>query len=1699
MEKNRRKRWIAGALAVAMCCTTLFGSGAFTKAAGTGTVCEIQEMEKTDNTELFPEVDVIPELELILASGASFEVETDFTNLKLQEGETAELKIAAMQDGTEFDVNVPGIYKCVYQITPKTGEPYLLARNIIVTSREAETPKDQQNSSSETSEGETEPHLENTVGIMPEIEKQTGTEIDTEELPLLIPDMLETAVTEFGVFQKESSDTNDSESTSPDEVLTESEVPDEVPEASLQIFKEGEVLSGAQVTEGGVTFRYTKQPQKDAVYHVYAETDLKAADGSLLYKKGDPVKEALATGEDGSAVLLELPFGTYRVTEEKAPDNFICMGESKIVTLADDGKEEGSISFINERQKAEVSVVVEDKETKNTLAGGIYGLYAAEDLKTSDGSVVVKKDTRIESVTVNEEGKAVFQSDLPIQQSYYIKEEKAPDGYFRNTKDIYSFTFSYTNDREAKVFFTHTFSNERVDATILLVKEDAETKNVPQGDAKFQGAEYGVFAREDIVHPDQKSGVLYQAGEQVASMTIDEQGKAEANGLYLGKYYVKELTPPEGYLTDSEEHNLNCGYEGDMTKTVVRTTTSKAQVKKQPFQLIKVMDNGQTDLLKGAGFSAYLENGLDKNEDGTYDFSKAIPVILTPDGKTELFTDERGYACSIALPYGSYIVRETTVSHNLTPVEDFKIVISENQTEPLVWKVLVKSEFKAKLKIIKIDEETKKNVLLPGTEFKVYDLKNEKYVEQITSYPSTVVHTSFFTDESGCLILPDTLPCGPYRIEEVTAPKGYMQNPEYMEIKVDSNTAHETEEISNEAVITVSYANHPVKGRLVIKTVGEVADSYKQTFHYAKQPLSGAEFDLYAAEAIYTPDHQKDAQGDRCVEYEKDVLVATAVTDENGKAVVEDLPLGKYRIVEKKAPEGFVLKNSAQEVTFAYEGQNTPVVVKEALFENERQKVEIAVEKRDAKTNHVLSGAVFGLYNQEPIRSGDSVLVKEDTLLAKATSDEQGKAAFEPDLPLGSYYVRELKPPKGYASSDEILEFSAAYQGQEVPVIKLFAVKKNKQIRVEITKTDFTTEVELDGASLQVLDGNGKIVDSWVSVKGKPHVLKGLKAGKTYTLQEETAPYGYLLAEEITFTIEDTEKTQKVTMKGMVPTARLIINKKGEFLNKVTFPEHAQKVVEHFFEYIRGSLQNVTFEVYAAETVKAADEVSPDYYAADELVATIRTNSSGIASLDQLPLGRYYVKEAATEYGHVLDEKRRYIDLTYRGQDIPVVSYDENWQNSRQRVQVEILKKEKGTGHNLSGAVFGLFTKKDILSHTGAVLLKADSLIELKTTGEDGKIRFMADLPVGGSYYVRELQAPEGFANREETQEFVFADQGGNASYSFVFEGEPTVVEIHKIDQATKKALPGATLEVLDATGNAVETWVSENKPHVIRGLLAGKTYKLVERIPVNGYATAKSMEVVVENTANVQKYVMETDVTKTEFCKTDPTGSWELPDAKLMLLDEEGKIIESWTTTGKPHRIEKLPVGSYILREKQTPKGYLLSEDMKCKVKDTGDIQVVTMKGTRPVGRLVIKSTDGKSKKALAGVTFTLKEKKSGKIVETLVTDVTGTAKSKDLPTAVYEEGIYVEDLEYVLTEIKAPEGYGVNEKESSVVFSYKNAKTREIVLTKELTNIKGAESNKPHAAASKKNIWLPVVLVLFSLGGIIAIIWYQKKRHRL
>lgn len=1469
--------------------------------------------------------------------------------------------------------------------------------------------------------------------------------------------------------------------------------------ASLTVYKLGEVLTGAKVTDDGVSFVYTEQKQKGAVYNVYAASDIVSADGTVVYKKDALVKAGLTTGDDGSATLDNLYLGKYVVKEMQAPQNLVCTGESQEITLSYAGsnveKVMGSVTFKNDRQKASVSVYKQDKETRKYLPGGTYGLYAGNDIKAADGTIVVKKDTLIEKAVTGIDGKAVYQADLPIANSYYMKELGAPAGYVRNGEDVYSFTFQYTTDKEATVSFNHTFQNERINAKIKLVKEDSETGKTAQGDATLEGAVYGLYAREDIVHPDGQTGVLYPAGTQIATLTTDTEGNAEVADLYLGKYYVKELTPPVGYLADPGEHDLECNDEGDLVQTVERTVTSLEDVIKQPFQVIKAANNGKTDadLLKGVGFSAYLESSLKKNKDGSYDFTSATPVVLTADGQTEMFTDERGYACSIPLAYGTYIVRETTTPHNFKPVDDFKVVISENNPEkPQVWRVLLDEEFEAKLKIIKKDDETKKSVLVPNTEFKVYDLDNKKYVEQVTTYPSTTVHKSYFTDENGYLILPQNLACGNYRIEEVTAPDGYTHSTNTVEIKVDSDTAYQEDPVSGDLIIEVDFENHPAKGRLTIRKEGEVVKGFDKDFTYEEASLAGAVFEVYASEDIYTADHQTDENGNRYLEYAKDTLVATVTTDETGSAVIENLPLGKYRVEEKKAPEGYTWNAKGEKVTFTYAGQDTPVVDEEVTFTNERQKVSITVEKQDAETGSVVAGAVFGLYNKNEIKSGDNVIVKADTLLQEITSDEKGQAHFTQDLPLGTYYVKEISAPDGFVSSDEVLEFDATYQGQDIQTIKLKSIKKNQPTTIEVTKSDLTTGVELNGASLSVLDEDGNVIDSWTSVKDEPHVIKYLTVGKTYILRESLAPLGYLKTTDVKFTIEDTAEIQKVEMQDHVPKALLIVNKKGEFLDKITLLDNVKGVVEHFFEYITGSLTDVTFEIRAAEDIKAADGVSPDYYSKDELVATVTTDANGVAEVSDLPVGKYYVKEVGTAYGYILDEEPRYVDLSYRDQDTPVVVYDEDWQNNRQKVKVNVLKKEKDTDRVLKGGIFGLYTRNDILSASGKVLMEADTLIELKTTDVDGKISFIADLPIDGTYYVKELYAPDGFVTTGEEQEFVFEYQGdkeAEVSYEFVFEDEPTTVELSKTDLTTGEELPGARLQLTDENGDVVEEWTSTKEAHIIKELVVGKSYTLTETKPADGYATAESITFTVENTVEIQKQVMEDDVTKVEISKTDITGDNEIEGAKLTITDENGNIVETWTSGKEPHYIEKLPIGKYTLKEEQAPNGYVVSEEITFEVADTAEIQKVAMKDDTAKGRLIIEKTDKDTGAALKGAEFELRDA-DGKVVETLTTDENGHATSGLLAIGTYKDGKFDKAAIYYLVETKAPEGYQMDETKHEVTFTYVDDKTPVIEVIQKVTNEKLPEDT-PSVSNPKTgddtNLWFPALCLILSTGGLI------------
>ena len=449
--------------------------------------------------------------------------------------------------------------------------------------------------------------------------------------------------------------------------------------------------------------------------------------------------------------------------------------------------------------------------------------------------------------------------------------------------------------------------------------------------------------------------------------------------------------------------------------------------------------------------------------------------------------------------------------------------------------------------------------------------------------------------------------------------------------------------------------------------------------------------------------------------------MTTLTTGKDGKATAKNLPLGQYRVVEVEAPYGYVLNTNGQKVTFTYVDDKTPVIKESLTFSDDRQKLDMSVTKLDAEDNTPIAGAVFGLYADEDIKNvAGKVIIEKGTLLEKATSDENGKIAFVKDYPFAKYVARELVKPAGYVTNEEAVNFDTKYQGQDVKAAVYNSEYKNTPTTFEFTKTDITSGAELTGATLTVLDKDGNVVDTWTSDAKEAHVIKRLVVGEIYTLREEFAPYGYLNATDIQFTVEDTGKVQHVEMKDEVPTGSIVINKDGEFVTDTTLMKGYW--YDFIFNFFKDSLAGVTFDVYAKEDIVSADGLDTVYHKAGDKVATIVTNDKGIARIDDLPLGKYYLVETKTIDGFVLDDTPIEADLSYIDQNTKVVFAGMDVTNERQKVQITVTKTDSETKEALEGAVFGLFAKEDIVNKDGKVIVKADTQIERTVTGKDGKV-----------------------------------------------------------------------------------------------------------------------------------------------------------------------------------------------------------------------------------------------------------------------------------------------------------------------------------------------------------------------------------------
>lgn len=729
--------------------------------------------------------------------------------------------------------------------------------------------------------------------------------------------------------------------------------------------------------------------------------------------KGDGYSKTVKTNSKGEFELTDLVPGSYTVTE--ITDSKYETQKSQTVKV-ESGKT-AKVTFENVLKKGSLEVVKTSEDNFNE--GVKFHLYGTS---LSGASVDLY-------ATTDADGIAKFENVLVSGDKPYTLEEV-------DTADRYVVPQKQTAPIEWNKVTQRSFDNVLKKWNLTVTKTDAETKTA-QGNATLAGAIYGI----------------YDNGKLVDKYTTDK------NGSFTTSYYVcgdnwtlKEIKPSKGYLLDETEYHIG----SEAKKYTIENNSISIGVTEDilmgKISIIKHTDDGSTKIEtpeKGAEFQVYLKSA------GGYSKAKETERDI-------LTCDEYGFAETKDLPYGIYTVHQTKGWNGTEFIADFDVFISENNK---TYKYLINNaSLESYVKIVKIDSETGKQIPYAGAGFQIYAPDGNKVTMKYT-YPNVTEIDTFYTNSEGYLITPETLSYGKgYSVVEVQAPYGYVldSTPIYFDI-----TAEKISEENGVAIVKTEKKNTPQKGTITVEKTGEIFsnvtavgggytdengnDIALTTIYqpeYSVSGLSGAVFEIYADEDITTPDGT--------VRVKEDTLVDTVITGTNGKATSNEFYLGKYRVVEKTAPYGFVLNKTVNHIELTYSGQNEKVTNTLTSFTNDRQKVVIDLtkileqdEKFNIGSNDEILNVSFGLYADEDLKASNGTVIPENGLLEIITCDEKGKAQFTTDIPIGSYYVKEISTDSHYILSEKKYPVVFEYAGQDTATVHI-SVNDGKEIENEI-------------------------------------------------------------------------------------------------------------------------------------------------------------------------------------------------------------------------------------------------------------------------------------------------------------------------------------------------------------------------------------------------------------------------------------------------------------------------------------------------------------------------------------------------------------------------------------------------------------------------------------------------------------------------
>ena len=945
----------------------------------------------------------------------------------------------------------------------------------------------------------------------------------------------------------------------------------------------------------------------------------------------------------------------------------------------------------------DVDLTVNVKFNNELKTGSIKINKQSEDNQNGGREFTVTGNGKTYSIKTGSDGVAIL-SDIPVYDSnnqkivYTISEKNVPIKYVVPASQ----TVTLTADETTSV----TFENVLKKFTLEVTKKDSE-KAEKQGDASLAGAVYGVF----------KDSVL------IDEYTTDENGYFKTKEYVCGNYTVQEISPSEGYLLDETVYSVGAEAENYSIEHNPISMTVTEDVLKGKISIIKHSDDGTTQIETpevGAEFEVYLKSS------GSYEAAK-------DSEKDYLVCDENGYAATKKLPYGIYVVHQTKGWESTEYMEDFEVVISENEKE--YFYLLNDAVKKSFVKIVKKDAETGNVIPVSGIGFKVWDCANSEYISQKIYYPSEMILDTFYTDESGSLMLPQELAYGDYELHEVQSAEGYVLDGTPTPFTIDGTVE----------TVVVEKTNTAQKGRISVQKTGDIfttvataSSAYTDencetivnpttyTPVFASGNLSGAVFQIIAVEDIVTLDGTIRANaGD---------VVAEITTDENGYAETDLLYLGKYEVREITAPDGYALNAESQFVELTYAGQE--IAVRDTVntsFVNDYQGVEISLSKVMEKDELFNIGnsdeytrVRFGLFAAENITAADGSVIPADGLISEISLAENMSAKFDTALPFGKYYVQEIATDEHYVLNGKKYLVNFEYMGQEVTTVTVDcgefknALKRGKISGKKVDENEKSLENALFG--LFAVDTAEFTADNAymtaVSDENGHFEFDKIPYGE-YIVREIEAPTGYILSDE-SYPVTISEDGEIIEIIAVNKPITVEISKQDVYGNELAGAEM--------------QLENSDGEVVDKWTSDGTNHV-----------------------VTELPAGGYTLKEIAAPDGYVIATDIRftvdvYGKITVENVDATAVSENGNplIVMVDDTTKVKISKRDITTGKELAGATL------QIIDEDGNVATEWVSTDEAHFI--EGK------LIAGKEYTLRETIAPDGYEIASEIKFTVNTD-----------------------------------------------------------------------------------------------------------------------------------------------------------------------------------------------------------------------------------------------------------------------------------------------------------------------------------------------------